>query len=120
MSAARAPSDGRELADRLRRGDLSVAPAVLNLVESNAPGARQQTEALLAAVAPGAVGSEGPGHIVGITGPPGVGKSSLLSQLLARWRERGQSVAVLAVDPTSRRSGGALLGDRARIEVDPS
>jgi LAO/AO transport system kinase len=56
---------------------------------------------------------------VGITGPPGVGKSSLLSRLIAEWRARGRSVAVLAVDPTSRRSGGALLGDRARIEVDP-
>jgi LAO/AO transport system kinase len=48
-----------------------------------------------------------------------VGKSSLLSRLVAEWRERGRTVAVLAVDPTSRRSGGALLGDRARIEVDP-
>jgi LAO/AO transport system kinase len=58
--------------------------------------------------------------VVGITGPPGVGKSSLLSRLVAGWRDRGRSVAVLAVDPTSRRSGGALLGDRARIDVDPS
>jgi LAO/AO transport system kinase len=55
---------------------------------------------------------------VGITGPPGAGKSSLLSALLALWRERGRSVAVLAVDPSSRRSGGSLLGDRARIEHD--
>ena len=58
-------------------------------------------------------------HIVGVTGPPGVGKSSLLSSLVAAWRGDERSVAVLAVDPTSRRSGGALLGDRARIEVDP-
>jgi LAO/AO transport system kinase len=49
-----------------------------------------------------------------------VGKSSLLSRLAAEWRGRKRSVAMLAVDPTSRRSGGALLGDRARIEVDPS
>jgi LAO/AO transport system kinase len=57
--------------------------------------------------------------VVGITGPPGAGKSSLLSVLVAEWRERGRTVAVLAVDPSSKRSGGSLLGDRARIEHDP-
>ncbi len=57
--------------------------------------------------------------MVGITGPPGAGKSTLLSALVAEWRARDRSVAVLAVDPSSKRSGGALLGDRARIEVDP-
>jgi len=71
-------------------------------------------------VSPAALGAEAPAHIVGVTGPPGVGKSSLLSRLVGEWRRRGRSVAVLAVDPSSRRSGGSLLGDRARIEVDPS
>jgi LAO/AO transport system kinase len=108
-------ADGRELAARLRERDLSAAPAVLNLVESRTAAAREQTDALLSAL-----GAEAPAHIVGVTGPPGVGKSSLLSRLVAEWRARGRTVAVLAVDPTSRRSGGALLGDRARIEVDPS
>jgi LAO/AO transport system kinase len=92
----------------------------LNLLESRAPAAREQAAGLLAAVSPAALGGEAPGHIVGVTGPPGVGKSSLLSRLAAEWRGRNRSVAMLAVDPTSRRSGGALLGDRARIEVDPS
>ncbi len=78
-----------------------------------------QTAELLAAVAPVALGAEAPAHVVGITGPPGVGKSSLLSRLVAEWRARQRSVAVLAVDPSSRRSGGALLGDRARIDSDP-
>jgi len=55
-----------------------------------------------------------------VTGPPGAGKSSLLSQLVGVWRERADTVAVLAVDPSSKRSGGALLGDRARIGADPS
>ena len=113
------PADGRELGARLREHDLSAAPAVLNLVENRNAASRAQTEALLAAVSPAALGSEAPAHIIGITGPPGVGKSSLLSRLVPAWRARERSIAVLAVDPTSRRSGGALLGDRARIEVDP-
>lgn len=112
--------DGSELARRLREHDLAVAPAVLNLVENRSPAARAHTEALLAAVSPAQLGGEAPAHIVGITGPPGVGKSSLLSRLVAAWRGQDRSVAVLAVDPTSRRSGGALLGDRARIEADPA
>jgi len=56
--------------------------------------------------------------VIGITGPPGAGKSSLLSALLASWRGADRSVAILAVDPSSKRSGGSLLGDRARIEHD--
>jgi LAO/AO transport system kinase len=117
---SRGADDGAELAARLRAKDLSAAAAVLNLVESRTPAAREQAERLLAAVSPAALGAEAPAHIVGVTGPPGVGKSSLLSRLVRAWRDRERSVAVLAVDPTSRRSGGALLGDRARIEVDPS
>ncbi|MFL5861945.1 MAG: GTP-binding protein [Solirubrobacteraceae bacterium] len=118
MSAASA--DGAQLGARLRERDVRAAAAVLNLVESRGEAARAQTEALLAAVSPAALGGEAPGFIIGVTGPPGVGKSSLLSRLVAAWRGRGRSVAVLAVDPSSRRSGGSLLGDRARIERDPS
>lgn len=111
---------GRELGARLRERDLSVAPAVLNVLENRAPNAREEAGSLLTAISPSALGGEAPGHVVGITGPPGVGKSSLLSRLAAEWRARGRSVAILAVDPTSKRSGGALLGDRARIDVDPT
>jgi len=110
---------GTELGARLRERDLGAAAPALNLIESRTPRAREQTQDLLAAVSPAALGGEAPGHVVGVTGPPGVGKSSLLSRLVAEWRRRERSVAVLAVDPTSRRSGGALLGDRARIDLDP-
>jgi len=120
LSGTRAPvPDGRALGTRLRDRDLSAAPAALNLLESGAPQAREQAAALLAEVSPAALGHEPAGHIVGVTGPPGVGKSSLLSQLVKHWRSKSRSVAVLAVDPSSRRSGGSLLGDRARIETDP-
>jgi LAO/AO transport system kinase len=112
-------TDGEALAERLRAGDLAAAPEVLNLLESRADASRAQTERLLAALSPAALGGEAGGHVVGVTGPPGVGKSSLLSRLAAVWRARERSVAVLAVDPSSRRSGGALLGDRARIEHAP-
>lgn len=63
--------------------------------------------------------AEGAGLILGLTGPPGVGKSTLISALGAAWRGAGRTVAVIAVDPSSRVSGGALLGDRARIMKDP-
>lgn len=108
------------LAQRLLAGDRSAAPAVLNLLETRTPEARAQASELLAALSPAVLGAEAPAHVIGITGPPGVGKSSLLSRLIAEWRARGGSVALLAVDPSSRRSGGALLGDRARIERDPA
>jgi LAO/AO transport system kinase len=93
---------------------------VLNLVESRSRADRDQTAELLRSVSPAALGGEAPGHVVGVTGPPGAGKSTLLSELVARWRAGGRSVAVLAVDPSSKRSGGALLGDRARIAHDAS
>ncbi len=59
------------------------------------------------------------GLVLGITGPPGAGKSTLINALIAEWRAAGQTVAVVAVDPSSRASGGALLGDRVRMHTDP-
>ncbi len=111
---------GRELGVRLRERDLTAAPAALNLLESSASEDRRQAAALLAEVSPATLGEEAAGHVIGVTGPPGAGKSTLLSALIAGWRARGRTVALLAVDPSSRRSGGALLGDRARIEFDPA
>jgi LAO/AO transport system kinase len=91
----------------------------LNVIEDRSPNGREQANALLEEVSPRSLGSEAPAHVIGVTGPPGAGKSSLLSALLKAWREAGRSVAILAVDPSSKRSGGSLLGDRARIEHDP-
>jgi LAO/AO transport system kinase len=102
---------GADLGARLAAGDRAAAPAALNLLETRT--ARVEAAALVSAA------GDGGGHVVGVTGPPGVGKSTLLSALVREWRGRGRSVAVLAVDPSSKRSGGALLGDRARIEHDP-
>ena len=108
------------LGARLREGDLGAAPAALNLLENRSPARRAEIAALLAEVSPARLGGEAPGHIVGVTGPPGAGKSTLLSALARVWRQRGRTVGVLAVDPSSKRSGGALLGDRARIDADPA
>src|SRR5918996_1897052 len=110
-------TDPSELGRRLREGDRSAAPGALNVIENRAD--RDGAAALLAQVAPAKLGAEAPGHLVGVTGPPGAGKSTLLSALVAEWRARDRTVAVLAVDPSSKRSGGALLGDRARIDHDP-
>jgi len=112
--------DGAEIGARLRERDLTAAPAALNLLESTTAADREQAAALLREVSPAALGQEVPGHIVGVTGPPGAGKSTLLSALLHTWREQDRTVAMLAVDPSSRRSGGSLLGDRARIDFDPA
>ncbi|MFL5842168.1 MAG: ArgK/MeaB family GTPase [Thermoleophilaceae bacterium] len=83
-------------------------------MEDRSPRGREQARALLEAT-----GSDPRSHLVGLTGPPGAGKSSLLSALLPLWRAAGRSVAVLAVDPSSKVSGGSLLGDRVRIQHDP-
>ncbi len=119
-----ADSVGAALGERLRERDLSAAPAALNLLESSAEADCEQARALLREVSPAALGGEAPGHIVGVTGPPGAGKSTLLSALLHAWRRpahgKPRTVAMLAVDPSSKRSGGSLLGDRARIEFDPA
>ena len=122
MSGAPRPQGGvgLVLGARLRERDVGAAPAALNLIESTTPADREQAAALLRELSPAALGGEAPAHVVGVTGPPGAGKSTLLSALLRCWRTRGSTVAVLAVDPSSRRSGGSLLGDRARIEFDPA
>jgi len=98
------------------RERLAVAQA-LNLTEDRRSSARAKMAALLAALR--ARGALDRARRIGITGPPGVGKSTLVSVLTRALRRDGASVGVLAVDPSSIRSGGALLGDRTRIAPDP-
>jgi LAO/AO transport system kinase len=98
--------------DTLRAGGKRAIAQALAAVETR----RGQGElvALLDAAA-----KAGKAHVLGLTGPPGVGKSTLTNALVHRARAAGRTVAVLAVDPSSRRTKGALLGDRARIQTDP-
>jgi LAO/AO transport system kinase len=112
-------ADPAELGRRLRERDRSAAAAALNIIEDRSRAGRARAAALLAEVSPAALGEEARAQITGVTGPPGAGKSSLLSALLPLWRAGGRTVAILAVDPSSKRSGGALLGDRVRIDHDP-
>ncbi|WP_339950365.1 methylmalonyl Co-A mutase-associated GTPase MeaB [uncultured Albimonas sp.] len=108
---AEAP-DGADLLRAIREGGKPALARALARIEARPEAV--QTLALL-----DAAHQDPQGHVVGLTGPPGVGKSSLANRLVASWRGRGMTVGVIAVDPSSRRSRGALLGDRTRIATDP-
>ncbi|MCU0264055.1 MAG: methylmalonyl Co-A mutase-associated GTPase MeaB [Candidatus Nanopelagicales bacterium] len=100
--------DVSELVERALDGDPRSVGRLISLVEDGAP----QLRALMAALAP----KSGNAHIVGLTGSPGVGKSTTTSALVAQFRAAARRVGVLAVDPSSPFSGGALLGDRIRMQ----
>jgi len=95
----------------VRAGDRAILGRALTLVESSRPDHAVQAQAVLQALLPHTGGA----HRVGITGVPGVGKSTLLEALGLMLVDRGHKVAVLAIDPTSRRSGGSILGDKTRM-----
>ena len=97
-----------ELADRTLRGELRAVSRLLTLLERGDPSASPAMEQLDP--------HTGRAYTVGITGPPGVGKSTLVDRLTAHLRQSGLTVGVLAVDPTSPFTGGALLGDRIRMQ----
>ncbi|UCH88091.1 MAG: methylmalonyl Co-A mutase-associated GTPase MeaB [Thermoplasmata archaeon] len=96
------------LAERLESGDRRAAARIISMLEDNDTGARD----IIKAIYP----KTGKAHIVGITGPPGAGKSTLADKLTRAVRASGRSVGVVAVDPTSPFTGGALLGDRVRMQ----
>src|SRR5688572_6935819 len=105
----------KELAARIAASEKAAVAAALNLIEDKRPASQARIDALLALLPPRAGV-----HRIGLTGPPGVGKSTLTSVLARELRAAGKSGGVLAVDPSSVRSGGALLGDRVRMDFDPS
>jgi LAO/AO transport system kinase len=94
-------------ATRFLAGDVRALARALSMLEADDP----RGEAVLAAVRSRAQGA----RLIGLTGSPGAGKSTLADALIAAWRSRGERVAVLAIDPSSPFSGGALLGDRVRM-----
>ncbi|CAJ1504625.1 methylmalonyl Co-A mutase-associated GTPase MeaB [[Mycobacterium] holstebronense] len=101
-----------ELAAAVRSGDRSVLPRAITLVESTRADHRQQAQELLLELLPDAGGA----RRVGITGVPGVGKSTTIEALGMHLIEQGHRVAVLAVDPSSTRTGGSILGDKTRMQ----
>lgn len=107
------PFDPTDLAARVARKERAAIGAALSAIEDRRPASGPHIARLLQQLA---AGSSGASARVGFTGPPGVGKSSLVASLSRELRSRSQRVGVLAVDPSSPRSGGALLGDRARID----
>jgi LAO/AO transport system kinase len=113
VAEPRAPGGGlpggpQQAIERARAGDIRSLARLISLVENGAPELR----AVMKALAP----FTGNARVVGLTGAPGVGKSTVTAALVGAYRERGLRVGVLAVDPTSPFSGGALLGDRIRMQ----
>ncbi len=102
------------LADRVAAGDVRAAARLMRDLDDRLPSGRETLRALFPRT--------GRAYVVGLTGAPGAGKSSLTDRLIAHHRGAGRSVGVVAIDPTSPFSGGAILGDRIRMQdhaVDP-
>jgi LAO/AO transport system kinase len=106
-SRAGAPSE--PLADRVRRGDARALARAISLVEDEDAAGADLIRRLYS--------STGRAECIGVTGPPGAGKSTLVDRLIAALRAQGRSIGVIAVDPTSPYSGGAILGDRVRMQA---
>ena len=103
-------AEARALATRVIAGERAAIAQALNQVDDNRPAFQERRLGLLDALAENSGGIR-----IGVTGAPGAGKSTLLDALVSGLRERERSVGVLAVDPSSQRTGGALLGDRMRL-----
>jgi LAO/AO transport system kinase len=103
------PTEIQSLAERARSGDLRALARVVTAVENRAPHSAE----LLRALFP----YSGRARIIGMTGAPGAGKSTLVDQLAREYRKEQHTVGIIAVDPTSPFSGGAILGDRIRMQA---
>jgi LAO/AO transport system kinase len=102
--------NAKTLAEGIRKGQRRPLARALTLVESAQP----QHQALSLELF-NELGSASRAYRLGVTGPPGAGKSTLIECIVLNWLEQGQKVAVLAIDPTSQRTGGSLLGDKTRM-----
>jgi LAO/AO transport system kinase len=102
-------TESTSLADRVRAGDTRAMARAISLIEDDAAAAA----ALMRDLFP----HTGRAYLVGVTGPPGAGKSTLVDRLTAETRQAGETVGVVAVDPTSPFTGGAILGDRLRMQA---
>ena len=114
-----APFDLERYANAIRGGDRAMLARAITLIESTKPAHQAQAAALLQAINK----DTGNAHRIGITGVPGVGKSTTIDQFGINLIEAGHRIAVLAVDPTSSRFGGSILGDKTRmtrLSVDPN
>jgi LAO/AO transport system kinase len=100
------------LADRILAGDARAIARGISLIEDEDPAAAELVRAIF--------GRTGGAYLIGVTGPPGAGKSTLVDQLVRLLRARHQTVGILAVDPTSPFTGGAILGDRVRMQSHAS
>jgi LAO/AO transport system kinase len=98
-----------KLSDKVLKGDVPAAARLIRCIEDEVSGAAEELESIYL--------HTGRGHIVGVTGAPGAGKSTLLGCLIGIFRKKNMKVGVVAVDPTSPFSGGALLGDRVRMQA---
>jgi LAO/AO transport system kinase len=96
------------LIDQLRAGDVRTLARAISVVENRAPGWSDLLKALFP--------HSGKARVLGLTGPPGAGKSTLVDQLARRYRKDKRRVGIIAVDPTSPYTGGAILGDRIRMQ----
>ncbi|MGD0799328.1 MAG: methylmalonyl Co-A mutase-associated GTPase MeaB [Acidobacteriaceae bacterium] len=105
-----------EVMARLRAGDVRALARAISAVEDGVPGAGELMAACRAVVEEVVAAGGLRAVRVGVTGPPGAGKSTLIDAMVRGWRERGKTVGVVAVDPTSPYTGGALLGDRLRMQ----
>jgi LAO/AO transport system kinase len=111
LLAAAELTSPQDLADAIRSGDRAALPRAITLLESTRADHREQAQRLLLELLP----DSGNAHRVGITGVPGVGKSTTIESLGMHLIERGHRLAVLAVDPSSTRTGGSILGDKTRM-----
>lgn len=98
----------KSLAERVLAGDVRGASRLMRLIDDGSPQATAELQAIFK--------HTGKAYVVGVTGSPGAGKSTLTDRLVAQYRKQGLTVGVIAVDPTSPFTGGAILGDRIRMQ----